>query len=346
MQDRDFFSKDSADIIKGLAIVLMVIHHTFAFPNRIQNVEYVLLFNNLELYIAEFGRICVFIYLFLSGYGLCYYTSKNNGISYKNIFKRILNLLKIYWIVMFIFVPLGFILNIYKFNIKEFIMNFTTLSSSYNLEWWFINTYIILILIFPILYKLIRNRSIMKIIGISLVIHLTSIAIYIVMPSIDSILITRILRLVLIYQLYFIIGYICCEHKLLDKLNKYMIRKRLDNLMIQTLLILICILIRKVTSISDFIIGPIIIYSSLIVIKKIKIENIFKFLSNHSTNIWLIHSFFCYYYFQKIAFYPKYSILIILWIMTICIGISYIINIINTRFKFKGYSYKLNTNKS
>ena len=53
-------------------------------------------------------------------------------------------------------------------------------------------------------------------------------------------------------------------------------------------------------------------------------------ISKYTTGIWLIHSFFCYYYFKQLAFFPKYSVLILIWIIflsTICTSvINYIKN--------------------
>ena len=41
----NFFNKDKSKYIKGFAITLMLIHHLFAFNNRIENVNYITIFN-------------------------------------------------------------------------------------------------------------------------------------------------------------------------------------------------------------------------------------------------------------------------------------------------------------
>lgn len=326
MQTQNVFSKNQSSIIKGLAIILMVIHHTFAFPDRISNVNYIPIIFNIDRYIAEFGRICVFMYLFLSGYGLFYCAERDNGITYKNIIDRVIKLLSKYWLIIFLFIPVGIILGVYSFNINQFLMNFFTLSYSYNQEWWFINTYILLILSFPIVYKIIKYKSYIKVIILSLIISFTSIGIDFIMPSIDSILFIKIIRLVCIYQLYFITGCIFCKYKVMDLIYNFVNSKGINKINNYVILVIICMLIRQITSILDFIIGPIFIFSSMMIINKLKIEKLFLFMNKHSTNIWLTHSFLCYYYFQDIVFMPKYAILIIPWIMILSVCLSFIIN--------------------
>src|SRR4051794_21728645 len=112
MEDKPFiFSRNMTAISKGLAIVLMVYHHLFAFPNRIANVDYtpIMVVNDLPLdqLIADFGKLCVAIFLFLSGFGL-YKSFEAKGIfTFQQGVKRIINFYKLYWIIFFIFIPIG-----------------------------------------------------------------------------------------------------------------------------------------------------------------------------------------------------------------------------------------------
>lgn len=58
------------------------------------------------------------------------------------------------------------------------------------------------------------------------------------------------------------------------------------------------------------IVTPVIVFSLSKIIKR---SNILIILGGNSNNIWLTHTFFCYYYFSKLTFAPKYSVLIIIW---------------------------------
>ena len=68
------FSRDDTKMVKGFAIILMLYHHLFAFPNRIQDgSSYITLltFTNVDsaMLIGLFGKMCVALFLFLGGYG-------------------------------------------------------------------------------------------------------------------------------------------------------------------------------------------------------------------------------------------------------------------------------------
>ena len=76
------FTKQDTKIIKGAAICFMLFHHLFAFPERVTEGTFVSLwyFNetNLAVCLGAFGRICVPIFTFLSGYGI-YRSSLKSG---------------------------------------------------------------------------------------------------------------------------------------------------------------------------------------------------------------------------------------------------------------------------
>lgn len=316
----------------------MLIHHLFAFNMRITNVTYKSIMTiskpfTIEYYIAVFGRICVPIYLFVGGYGL-YIKYNNFNYSYKEeykiICKRIYSLLKIYWSVFIIFIPLGVIMNKINLELPELIKNFFTLSYSYNAEWWFLNTYILLLLLFPLIKKIISKSSkkqIIIIFGMSYIMSILSgkLLSYNIIPVYSPI---RLLMQAVAQQSTFIMGCICCKFKVFDKLYEKLELKDINNIFVNLLIISLIIIIRNLESKLDIILLPIFIYSSLMIINKFKLNKLFKYLGDHSTNLWLTHSFFCYYYFQRITFMPKYSILIVIWLLGLCLLSSYLIKFI------------------
>lgn len=118
---------------------MMIVHHLWAFPARIPG----LALSNAEVQIGSAAKICVSIFMFLSGYGL-YYTFANKGTV--RVWHRIKNVYKRFWQVFFIFVPIGFVFLSKPFSIVEFFQNLFCLRFSYNQEWWFLGTYIELLL--------------------------------------------------------------------------------------------------------------------------------------------------------------------------------------------------------
>lgn len=159
-----FFSKRNCDILKGISILLMYFHHLFAFPDRVFYPYYVAQIIDdycLEYFLAEISKICVPIFLFLSGVGFSFFDNKSFGY-YLN---KVMTFYIAYLMVFFIFIPTGFFffggVNELSFSIKSFLSNLFMLSSSYNGEWWFASVYVLCVILTPLLKKLGCNTSIL-----------------------------------------------------------------------------------------------------------------------------------------------------------------------------------------
>ena len=85
------FTKNHTEILKGVAILLMLFHHLFAFPEwYVEGVSYIgipLRANTLEYVIGQFGHICVAVFAFLTGYGM-FFSYKSGSIIKKSFKKR------------------------------------------------------------------------------------------------------------------------------------------------------------------------------------------------------------------------------------------------------------------
>lgn len=67
-----FLTREQSLYIKGFAIILMFIHHLFYFADRIpKSAEILWLFNDnsFEVTLGLWGKYCVSIFLFISGFG-------------------------------------------------------------------------------------------------------------------------------------------------------------------------------------------------------------------------------------------------------------------------------------
>lgn len=58
------------------------------------------------------------------------------------------------------------------------------------------------------------------------------------------------------------------------------------------------------------------------------LDRLLYYLSGHSTNMWLTHMFFYMIYFKSLVFMPKYSVLIFIWLVILCLILSYLIKLI------------------
>lgn len=158
-------------IIKCFAISAMLFHHLF-----FRNIQY----GESILKIALTSKVCVAIFVFLSGYGLSIQFSKikwnhSQVQRFKQtlvfLIKRLIKFYFSYWLIFIISVPIG----IFLFNrsleipygenstiVPCLIKDFFGLQglSSYNITWWFNRLIIILYALFPIVYWGMRSNII------------------------------------------------------------------------------------------------------------------------------------------------------------------------------------------
>lgn len=146
--------KEDYSSLKVIALIMMVLLHTFAFKDRLNGHNYISFFpkvngKEIEYYIAQSSRICVGIFVLLTGYSLSLKKYKILE-KYKKFYFN-------YLIIFFIFIPIGYYQKFYTFEIKEFILNILGIKPTYNGEWWYIREYLLLLLTYPILKKQNKN---------------------------------------------------------------------------------------------------------------------------------------------------------------------------------------------
>ena len=104
-----FLSVNDTIAMKAIAILCMLAHHLWTFPERIAGGPLESFFHisglPLTAHFGVFAKICVSMFFFLGGYGLY---KKYFGKRY-NLFERLKKLYFAYWKIFVIFVPIGFI---------------------------------------------------------------------------------------------------------------------------------------------------------------------------------------------------------------------------------------------
>lgn len=109
---------------KGIAILFMVYYHLFVLHNNL-DVTYLslpdLVVPNIHYYLANFGKICVCIYCFLSGIRAFY--SQQNAKNFLPMYKKVLTHLGKfflnYWIIAMVTIPFAIHTGLIDFNIKS-----------------------------------------------------------------------------------------------------------------------------------------------------------------------------------------------------------------------------------
>lgn len=348
-------TKKHTQMLYGIAIAMMLYHHLFCIPSRL-NCNYFSVLGNIELKLAWFCRICVAVYAFITGYGLCKSSPtkmetnlfKKITQDYKFILKHLFQFMKKYWIVFVFFVPIRMIVNPPLITPKSFIMSLFGLDYTYNGEWWYIKKYIVLLILFPILnacFILLKDKK-LKIIRNSVVIGITLIVVIEVLfyrvNIIHKFIMLLWLQIVMdTYICIFIIGYICAKFQLFELgINNKIYQK--IRIIWAGIILIICIAIRvyladkpEYTAIDQFITAPF-VYALCIIMEKIpELFYTFGRLGKYSVYMWLTHTFYCYYCFQGFITFSGVSTIIYLELMIVslltAILFTYIENKINEK---------------
>jgi peptidoglycan/LPS O-acetylase OafA/YrhL len=151
--------------LKGIALIFLLCHHLFYVQKGLYD-DYCGLVQNWGIWC----KVCVAIFVLLSGYGLTVKANHDHGIPSVRTFywHRFTKLLSHYWFIWLCFVPLGVFAFgrtfdiVYKFHPTFYF--FTDLFGiascfnvlGYNPTWWFMGCIIVLYLIYPFLYRISR----------------------------------------------------------------------------------------------------------------------------------------------------------------------------------------------
>ena len=155
------------NVLKGIALLLLLCHHCFE-PG--QPYDDIFLFGHPVVQnIGEFSKLCVAIFVFLSGYGLTIQAMTKGGIGNVFVFyrRRYVKLMINYWLIWLLFVPLGIVAFNRTFPIVygehymfralwDFLGLYLAVYGQYgyNATWWFYSCIIVLYLFYPIIWRL------------------------------------------------------------------------------------------------------------------------------------------------------------------------------------------------
>lgn len=283
------------------------------------------------------GRIsawCVPIYLFLSGYGLALIYERT-GPSMKNAY-RVWKLYVNYWVVMLMFIPLGAFLvpESYPGDISVLLLNVIGWSHSYNQEWWFLFPYVILVVSSPVLFRYLQKVKRMW----SLVLLFT--VLYFSMYTADKVwgewfdnyyVLSQLRQLV--YCLYsFMWGAMFFRFRIFERCadSDWIRHNATHFLLTWYLYVALAVLCVLRMMLGPGIINPlfavlfILIFNLLSPIND-RLQSFLRFMGTHSTNMWLTHTFFAYYFFKDFIYGLKYPLLMYVVLIILSLLASYAI---------------------
>lgn len=336
MSKGDFISKYEATILQGVGVMFMVYHHLFGFPERIAMPYKMLLdfsFLHIGTMLSYYGRICIAFFAFVSGYGMCkkgYQKLLGKPNVLLNGFKLSLHQLKKFysrlWPICAVFIPLGYILGVYSFDFWILLKSLLGQSCAYNKEWWYADTYVCFILSFPVLFWVItlierlgywKSRIILITVGIC--------------GTMGYFLFNWAEHWRVFFCFYS--GMLVMALEVFEHLSSCIGKLGVWKYPLAVLGIGGVSLTRIVFGHNcdeDFIFVPAFIFFLMILLKADACQRTINIvlggiIGKYSTYIWLVHTFFAYYYFQTVTFAPYYSAFIFAWCLILCIIVGYVL---------------------
>ncbi|MBE5863876.1 MAG: acyltransferase [Lachnospiraceae bacterium] len=148
-------TKEQSARLQGVAVLLLLYHHFF---NDLSIYGERLSFWRPEwvLHFAWFGKICVGMFAFVTGYGMCKALEKRNGAAITRCLRQMLQLLIRYWVVFLLFMGCMFSMGRRQFELTEFLENFFCLKSTYNGAFWYVQQYVIMLLLLAVAEAFLR----------------------------------------------------------------------------------------------------------------------------------------------------------------------------------------------
>lgn len=335
---KDGITKQQSKLLQGLAILMMLYHHLFSTPEAL-GVEYISLLRigeiNIELHMAWFFKLCVAIYAFVSGYGLCrsFALIKMDrpgltlirclGLEYRLVLKQLLGLYIQYWLVFVIFVPIGFVFFNKPFELREFVLNLLGVSSTYNGAWWYMLFYLKALITLPLvdcLFTLFKDRfsRIFK-----LLLYVLLFGGIILLYFGDKDIFSYCLEFFQpAFYLCLLVGYLLSRFKIYEFAYKLIPQKLLYFLGILGFILVIAARVKIAKDASsaglDFVFVPVFAYGFCVIMELLpKCARVFGFLGRYSTLMWLTHVFFYDHYAKNLVMASHLSTLIYLTLLTL-----------------------------
>lgn len=313
------------NMLKGIAVLFLLAHHLFIYPAR--PFDDVFVFGiPLINWIGDASKLCVALFVFLSGYGLTRSSERSDYFSLRNYFsKRFKRIFIDYWLVWIVFVLPGIFLlgrpieEAYVGNpVKDCILDLAGILNmtgrvSYNATWWFFSCILLLYLLFPLLRIALRS-------------HTGTIMTLIISLSLCIFGRVTFIQCIRFYLFPFVLGIIFANGQFCS-----LFRRRLHRLvcsliggqlsLTKTALLAVCTLAAfMLRNCAEFVIniGPLLfdsVLALLIVLTYVNMKGLFaaetlsdkfvtshlsrflNFCGQHSYNIFMVHTFFYYYYF-------------------------------------------------
>lgn len=355
------FTKEDTLIVKGVAIITMLLHHCFICKTNLDyyQLSYAPFDKTTVLNIAKWSKVCVGIFVFLSAYGITLSLKKlqknkqfqNNQITFSTM-RRIWRILAGFWPI-YLFSVVGSLIwsrekfAVYKSGFSRILyvaLDFLGLSDLLGTPsligtWWYLGLAILEILALPCLYVFYRKYGALILIGLS---YLLPFALKLGMPAFIRWLPAMTL------------GIVFADQDVFGRIQKFglsHIRKevlRCAEFIILLFLLLVSYKLRFTTfgekhlNIVDSLTPLLVILFVFLFVCQIPVLSSFlKLLGTHSMNIFLFHSFVRGRWFVDFTYSFRHWWLIVLVLVLDCLLISMMIEKIKKLVHYESFVMKV-----
>lgn len=355
------FTKDNTKQLKGIAILLMLFHHLVAFPDKIPvginlTTDIVIMERELLEWLGGFGQICVSLYMFLGGYGLYrrVVSEGEHDVIRNNLVKDIVNLYKAYWKVFLVFVPIGLLffdnqaqycmdanvcIRFADDSVGTMIKNFMGLGYSYNSEWWFLWYYLFALFEGYVFIEIFKNkRSIYIEYAVVVIWSIYVGEVFPILPFKDGLeplwsnAWFKYICLGSDSTILFLVGIIFAKYRILENWKNMVSNlKSIERILVAavaTILIMWTGANYEYTM-FEIVLVPLFVFVCCVFVDTCKWSaKPLKFLGEHSTNMWLVHTFYCYYFgaVSKIVYASNNAIISFVTLVVLSLGTSIVLN--------------------
>lgn len=322
-------TRQDTEIIKGIALMLLLIHHLFYIPNG-RFAEFSIMGCDVVNLIGQACKVCVPLFVFLSGYGLTASADNQNKVNWKQFFiRRFSKLYLNYWLIWAIFIPIGLLAcdlsvsEIYgNHPLEKCILDFLGILNVFGLyginpTWWFFSCIILLYLIFPAIYESIRRVPISIYFWFAIALTISFCPITYVQP-------------IRYYLLTFVLGIACRRIITPPYLQRAGLQLHAHCLCGVILIVLTLIAVAYIplrpkcphALLCDSIVALIIIvlFSNITLINPIR--TFISLVGRHSFNIFMFHTFLFFLYIPEIIYWNSNPIVCFLTLLILSLIIS------------------------
>lgn len=307
-------SRAQGEGLKGIAILLMLAHHLFGLPMLIEPpAAYTPLIPGmpLEYWIGRFGKVCVAMFLLLSGYGF----AAGGGRPFGYFADKARRFLMAYWPYFLIAFTIGHLFfqeRMANGNLRfptdplDIALNALALKNTMAFEWWFAETYLLLVLATPLLLRAAKWRAVLLgMAGAGFVLGSAMDVAKVDLPVIS-------LANLLIWQLPWTVGVLLAGP--LPRWLAELLGARGWALAMLGAITAGFVLVERFVgfAMTPFLImaAPAFVVALVTLRGGGEVGKPLRWLGGYTLGLWLVHPFFCYYFAQELIYAPRWSPLV------------------------------------